>query len=150
MRTVSKDIMMICKGWYTNREEISKRQAVENYIKEYLECEPFSDCIVTILYNAVKKFYESDIVVKYLIEQSQKSNGKLPAIDFIIESLIHLLSFKVTLKIDLSDYKEIQDYVHGKGGGVIIDFENMSVVIPDDKPWWIRFKNDEVEDDLWS
>ena len=37
MRTVSKDIMMICKGWYTNHEKISKRQAVENYIKEYLE-----------------------------------------------------------------------------------------------------------------
>ena len=45
---------MICKGWYTNHEKISKRQAVENYIKEYLECEPYNDCIVTILYNAVK------------------------------------------------------------------------------------------------
>mgnify|MGYP005760605215 CR=1 FL=1 len=136
---------MICKGWYTNHEKISKRQAVENYIKEYLECEPYNDCIVTILYNAVKKFYESDTVVKYLIEQSQKSNGKLPAIDFMIESLIHLLSFKVTLKIDLSDYKEIQDYVYENG--TIIDFENMSVVTPDNRSWWVRFKNDEIEDD---
>ena len=50
--------------------------------------------------------------------------------------------------MDLSDYKAIQDYVYGKDGGVIIDFENMSVVMPDDKPWWVRFKNDEVEDDL--
>lgn len=150
MRTVSKDIMMICKGWYTNREEISKRQAVENYIKEYLECEPYSDCVVDVLYKAVEKFREPNTIAKYLVEQSQTSNGKLPAIDFMIESLIHSLAFKVTLKMDLSDYKAIQDYVCGKDGGVIIDFENMSVVMPDDKPWWIRFKNDEVEDDLWS
>lgn len=150
MRTVSKDIMMICKGWYANREEISKRQAVENYIKEYLECEPYSDCVVDILYKAVEKFREPNTIAKYLVEQSQKSNGKLLAIDFMIESLIHLLAFKVTLKMDLSDYKAIQDYVRGKDGGVIIDFENMSVVMPDDKPWWIRFKNDKVEDDLWS
>lgn len=68
----------------------------------------------------------------------------------MIESLIHLLVFKVTLKMDLSDYKAIQDYVRGKDGGVIIDFKNMSVVMPDDKPWWVRFKNDEVEDDLWN
>lgn len=150
MRTVSKDIMMICKGWYTNREEISKRQAVENYIKEYLECEPYSDCVVDILYKAVEKFREPNTIAKYLVEQSQTSNGKLPAIDFMIESLIHSLAFKVTLKMDLSDYKAIQDYVCGKDGGVIIDFKNMSVVMPDDKPWWVRFKNDEVEDDLWS
>lgn len=146
MRTVCTDIMMICKGWYTNHEKISKRQAIENYIKEYLGCEPYNDCIVDILYDAVKKFYESDTVVKYLIEQSQKSNGKLPAIDFMIESLIHLLSFKVTLKIDLSDYKDIQDYVNGKDG-TIIDFENMSVVTPGNRSWWVRFKNDEIEDD---
>lgn len=150
MRTVSKDIMMICKGWYTNREELSKRQAVESYIKEYLECEPYSDCVVDILYKAVEKFREPNTIAKYLVEQSQTSNGKLPAIDFMIESLIHSLAFKVTLKMDLSDYKAIQDYVCGKDGGVIIDFKNMSVVMPDDKPWWIRFKNDEVEDDLWS
>ena len=148
MRTVSKDIMMICKGWYINREGISKRQAVENYIKEYLECEPYSDCVVDILYKAVEKFREPNTITKYLVEQSQKSNGKLLAIDFMIESLIYLLAFKVTLKMDLSDYKAIQDYVYGKDGGVIIDFENMSVVMPDDKPWWVRFKNDEVEDDL--
>lgn len=49
--------------------------------------------------------------------------------------------------MDLSDYKAIQDYVYGKDSA-IIDFKNMSVVMPDDKPWWIRFKNDEVEDDL--
>lgn len=149
MRTVSKDIMMICKGWYTNREKISKRQAVENYIKDYLECEPYSDCVVDILYKAVEKFHEPNTIAKYLVEQSQKSNGKLPAIDFMIESLIHLLAFKVTLKMDLSDYKEIQDYVYGKES-VIIDFENMSVVTPDNRPWLVRFKNDEVEDDLWN
>lgn len=149
MRTISKDIMMICKGWYTNREKISKRQAVKNYIKEYLECEPYSDCVVDILYKAVEKIHEPNKIAKYLVEQSQKSNGKLPAIDFMIESLIHLLAFKVTLKMDLSDYKEIQDYVHGKES-VIIDFENMSVVTPDNRPWWVKFKNDEVEDDLWN
>lgn len=149
MRTVSKDIMMICKGWYTNREGISKRQAVENYIKEYLECEPYSDCVVDILYKAVEKFHEPNTIAKYLVEQSQKSNGKLPAIDFMIESLIHLLAFKVTLKMDLSDYKAIQDYVCGKDSA-IIDFKNMSAVMPDAKPWWIIFKNDEVEDDLWN
>lgn len=149
MRTVSKDIMMICKGWYTNREKISKRQAVKNYIKDYLECEPYSGCVVDILYKAVEKFHEPNTIAKYLVEQSQKSNGKLPAIDFMIESLIHLLAFKVTLKMDLSDYKEIQDYVYGKES-VIIDFENMSVVTPDNRPWWVRFKNDEVEDDLWN
>ena len=64
----------------------------------------------------------------------------------MIERLIHLLSFKVTLKIDLSDYKEIQDYVHNKDS-VIIDFKNMSVVTPDNRSWWVRFKNDEIEDD---
>ena len=149
MRTVSKDIMMICKGWYINRQNISKRQAVENYIKDYLECEPYSDCVVDILYKAVEKFREPNTIAKYLVVQSQKSNGKLPAIDFMIESLIHLLAFKVTLKMDLSDYKEIQDCVYGKES-VIIDFENMSVVTPDNRPWWVRFKNDEVEDDLWN
>lgn len=148
MRTVSKDIMMICKGWYTNREEISKRQAVENYIKEYLEMEPYGDCVIDILYKSVKKIRVSDTIEKYLVEQSQGKNGNLSVTDFMIESLIHLMEFKVTLKMDLSDYKAIQDYVCGKDGSVIIDFENMSVVMPDDKPWWVRFKNDEVEDDL--
>ncbi len=147
MRTVSKDIMMICKGWYINRQNISKRQAIENYIKEYLGYEPYSDCVMDILYKAVKKFHESDTIIKYLVEQSQKSNGKTLVIDFMIESLMHLLAFKVTLKMDLSDYKEIQDCVCGKDN-MIIDFENMSVIHPDDSPWWIRFKNDEVEDDV--
>ena len=140
MRTVSKDIMMICKGWYTNRGAISKRQAVENYIKEYLECEPYSDCVVDILYKAVEKFREPNTIAKYLVEQSQKSNGKLPAIDFMIESLIYLLAFKVTLKMDLSDYKEIQEYVSNEFTTVCL--------LGECKPWWIRFKNDEVEDDL--
>ena len=147
MRTVSKDIMMICKGWYINREGISKRQAVENYIKDYLEMEPYSDCVVDILHTVVNKYFESDKIVNYFVEQSQKSNRNLPAIDFMIESFIHLLTFKVVLKMDLSDYKAIRDYVLGKDS-LIIDFKNMSVVTPDNKPWWIRFKNDEVEDDL--
>ena len=140
MRTVSKDIMMICKGWYTNREEISKRQAVENYIKEYLECEPYSDCVIDILYKAVEKFREPNTIAKYLVEQSQKSNGKLPAIDFMIESMIHLLAFKVTLKMDLSDYKAIQEYVSNEFTTVCL--------LGECKPWWIFYKNDKVEDDL--
>ena len=37
MRTVSKDIMMICKSWYTNREKISKRQAKRKPKKRFLE-----------------------------------------------------------------------------------------------------------------
>lgn len=147
MRTVSKDVMMICKGWYINHEGISKRQAVENYIREYLEMEPYGDCVIDILHAIVNKYFESDKIVNYFVEQSQKSNRNLPAIDFMIESFIHLLTFKVVLKMDLSDYKAIQDYVSGKES-VIIDFKNMSVVTPDNKPWWIRFKNDEVEDDL--
>lgn len=140
MRTVSKDIMMICKGWYINREGISKRQAVENYIKEYLECEPYSDCVVDILHKVVSKYFESDKIVNYFVEQSQKSNRNLPAIDFMIESFIHLLTFKVVLKMDLSDYKEIQEYVSN-------EFITVSL-LGECKPWWIRFKNDEVEDDL--
>lgn len=140
MRTVSKDIMMICKGWYINRDGISKRQAVENYIKDYLELESYSSCVVDILYKVVKKFYESDKIAKYLIEQSQNSNGTLPAVDFMIESLIHLLTFKVTLKVDLSDYKEIQDYVNNEFTTVCL--------LGECKPWWIFYKNDEVEDDL--
>lgn len=147
MRTVSKDIMMICKGWYINNKEITKRQAVENYIKDYLELESYSGCVVDALYRAVEKFHKSDTIAKYLVEQSQKINGTLPAVDFMIESLIHLLTFKVAIEIDLSDYKEIRDYVLGKDS-LIIDFKNMSVVTPDNKPWWIKFKNDEVEDDL--
>lgn len=140
MRTVSKDIMMICKGWYINRDGISKRQAVENYIKDYLELESYSSCVIDILYKVVKKFYESDKIAKYLVEQSQNSNGTLSAVDFMIESLIHLLTFKVTLKVDLSDYKEIQDYVNNEFTTVCL--------LGECKPWWIRFKNDEVEDDL--
>ena len=140
MRTVSKDIMMICKGWYINRDGISKRQAVENYIKDYLELESYSSCVVDILYKVVKKFYESDKIVEYLVEQSQNSNGTLPAVDFMIESLIHLLTFKVTLKVDLSDYEEIQDYVNNEFTTVCL--------LGECKPWWIFYKNDEVEDDL--
>lgn len=140
MRTVSKDIMMICKGWYTNREEISKRQAVENYIREYLEMEPYSDCVVDILHTVVNKYFESDKIVNYFVEQSQKSNRNLPAIDFMIESFINLLTFKVVLKMDLSDYKEIQEYVSNEFITVCL--------LGECKPWWIRFKNDEVEDDL--
>jgi len=147
MRTVSKDIMMICKGWYINRQNISKRQAIENYIKEYLEYEPYSDCVIDVLHKVVNKYFEADKIVNYLVEQSQKSNRNLPAIDFMIESFIHLLTFKVVLKIDLSDYKEIQDYVCGKDN-MIIDFENMSVIHPDDSPWWVRFKNNKVECDV--
>lgn len=140
MRTVSKDIMMICKGWYINRDGISKRQAVENYIKDYLELESYSSCVIDILYKVVKKFYESDKIAKYLVEQSQNSNGTLSAVDFMIESLIHLLTFKVTLKVDLSDYKEIQDYVNNEFTTVCL--------LGECKPWWIFYKNDEVEDDL--
>lgn len=140
MRTVSKDIMMICKGWYINRDGISKRQAVENYIKDYLELESYSSCVVDILYKVVKKFYESDKIAEYLVEQSQNSNGTLSAVDFMIESLIHLLTFKVTLKVDLSDYKEIQDYVNNEFTTVCL--------LGECKPWWIFYKNDEVEDDL--
>lgn len=140
MRTVSKDIMMICKGWYTNREKISKRQAVENYIREYLECEPYSDCVVDILHKVVNKYFESDKIVNYFVEQSQKSNRNLPAIDFMIEGFIHLLTFKVVLKMDLSGYKAIQDYVNNEFTTVCLFGEC--------KPWWIRFKKDEVEDDL--
>lgn len=140
MRTVSKDIMMICKGWYINRDGISKRQAVENYIKDYLELESYSSCVIDILYKVVKKFYESDKIAKYLVEQSQNSNGTLSAVDFMIESLIHLLTFKITLKVDLSDYKEIQDYVNNEFTTVCL--------LGECKPWWIFYKNDEVEDDL--
>ena len=140
MRTVSKDIMMICKGWYINREGISKRQAVENYIREYLEMEPYSDCVVDILHTVVSKYFESDKIVNYFVEQSQKSNRNLPAIDFMIESFIHLLTFKVVLKMNLSDYEEIQDYVNNEFTTVCL--------LGECEPWWIRFKNDEVEDDL--
>ena len=140
MRTVSKDIMMICKGWYINRDGISKLQAVENYIKDYLELESYSSCVVDILYKVVKKFYESNKIANYLVEQSQNSNGTLPAVDFMIESFIHLLTFKVVLKMDLSDYKEIQEYVSNEFTTVCL--------LGECKPWWIRFKNDEVEDDL--
>ncbi len=140
MRTVSKDIMMICKGWYINNKEINKRQAVENYIKDYLELESYSSCVVDILYKVVKKFYESDKIANYLVEQSQNSNGTLPAVDFMIENLIHLLTFKVTLKVDLSDYKAIQDYVNNEFTTVCL--------LGECKPWWIFYKNDEVEDDL--
>ena len=140
MRTVSKDIMMICKGWYINRQNISKRQAVENYIKEYLKCEPYSDCVIDILYKAVMKIHGSDTIAKYLVEQSQKSNGKLPVIDFMIESFIHLLAFKVVLKMDLSDYKEIQDYVNNESTTICL--------LGECKSWWTFYKNDEVEDDL--
>ena len=140
MRTVSKDIVMICKGWYTNREKISKRQAVENYIREYLEMEPYGDCVIDILHTVVNKYFESDKIVNYFVEQSQKSNRNLPAIDFMIESFIHLLTFKVVLKMDLSNYKEIQEYVSNEFTTVCL--------LGECKTWWIRFKNDEVEDDL--
>lgn len=140
MRTVSKDIMMICKGWYINREEISKRQAVENYIREYLEMEPYDDCVIDILHTVVNKYFESDKIVNYFVEQSQKSNRNLPAVDFMIESFIHLLTFKVTLKVDLSDYEEIQEYVSNEFTTVCL--------LGECKPWWIFYKNDKVEDDL--
>lgn len=140
MRTVSKDIMMICKGWYTNREEINKRQAVENYIREYLEMEPYGDCVIDILYRSVKKIRVSDTIEKYLVEQSQGKNGNLSVTDFMIESLIHLMEFKVTLKMDLSDYKEIQDYVNNEFTTICL--------LGECKPWWIFYKNDKVEDDL--
>lgn len=140
MRTVSKDIMMICKGWYINNKEINKRQAVENYIKDYLELESYSGCVVDILHKVVNKYFESDKIVNYFVEQSQKSNRNLPAIDFMIEGFIHLLTFKVVLKMDLSDYKEIQDYVNNEFTTVCL--------LGECKPWWIFYKNDEVEDDL--
>lgn len=140
MRTVSKDIMMICKGWYINRQNIIKRQAVENYIKEYLEYEPYSDCVVDILYKAVKKIHEADTIVKYLVEQSQGKNRNLSVTDFMIESLIHLMEFKVTLKMDLSDYKEIQEYVNNEFTTICLLGECRS--------WWTFYKNDKVEDDL--
>lgn len=131
---------MICKGWYTNREETSKRQAVENYIREYLEMEPYDDCVIDILHTVVNKYFESDKIVNYFVEQSQKSNRNLPAIDFMIEGFIHLLTFKVVLKMDLSDYKAIQDYVNNEF--------TTTCLLGECKPWWIFYKNDKVEDDL--
>ena len=58
----------------------------------------------------------------------------------MIESFIHLLTFKVVLKMDLSDYEAIQEYVSNEFTTVCL--------LGECKPWWIRFKNDEVEDDL--
>lgn len=141
MRTVSKDIMMICKGWYINRQNISKRQAVENYIKEYLECEPYSDCVIDILYNAVMKIHGPDaLLAKHLVEESHGRNRNLSVTDFMIQSLIYMLEFKVTLKMDLSDYKAIQKYVNNEFTTVCL--------LGECKPWWIFYKNDKIEDDL--
>lgn len=69
-----------------------------------------------------------------LVGSSQESH------DFSREQFKHLLTFKVVLKINLSDYEEIQDYVNNEFTTVCL--------LGECKPWWIRFKNDEVEDDL--
>lgn len=132
MRTLSKDILMVCKYLYNKENCRNIQHALKRYIEAYTWCEPDVKTINHFLGHAVKKFIDVTTLVNALKEHSESFWHKTedPQL-FLLNTYISLLQMKTVEDIDLSDYHVIQEYVKNKSNN---------------KDWWDQFV-DSVEDD---
>lgn len=136
MRTLSKDLMMICKGWYSKNKYHSTRDALAAYIKDYTMCEPDDTTILHFLTHAVNILVDKRTLLNMLSDRTKLLNyTTLSTIKFLIETYICALQLRVVIDLSLTDYDKIT-----------ADFENTRNV---GKPWWQKF-TDEVADDRYG
>lgn len=136
MRTLSKDLMMICKGWYSKNKYHSTRDALAAYIKDYTMCEPDDTTILHFLTHAVNILVDKRTLLNMLSDRTKLLNyTTLSTIKFLIETYICALQLRVVIDLSLTDYDKIT-----------VDFENTRNV---GKPWWQKF-TDEVADDRYG
>ena len=136
MRTLSKDILMVCKGWYNSDK--NKFDALKSYIAEYIGCDEAikGDTVLHFLRHAVSKFIDKDILLYTLSNGAESLRYKKHTpMEFLIDEYIQLISSKLVLNIDLSDYDEIKQYVNDYKDG--------------EKFWWSKdkFGTTDVYDD---
>lgn len=131
MRTLSKDILMICKIWYNRQIHKKIQDALSKYIEHYTWCEPDIVTINHFLGHAIKKFVDTNSLVNTLREHSESFLHRNEDIQvFLLNTYISLLQLKEVKDIDLSDYDKIEEYVKDESNN---------------KDWWEVF--DSPEDD---
>lgn len=135
MRTLSKDILMVCKGWYNSDK--NKLDALKSYIAEYIGCDEVikGDTVLHFLRHTVNKFIDKDVLLYTLSNGAESLRYKKHTpMEFLIDEYIQLISSKSVLNIDLSDYDEIKQYVND---------------CKDESFWWEKdkFGTDKVHDD---
>lgn len=133
MRTLSKDILMICKIWYNRQHYKNIQDALSKYIEHYTRCEPDTVTINHFLGHAVKKFIDTNSLINVLREHSESFLHRNENIQlFLLNTYISLLQLKEVKDIDLSDYNEIENYVKNESN---------------DKDWWEIFNSPEDDRD---
>lgn len=136
MRTLSKDIMMICKGWYSKTKYRSTRDALAAYIENYTWCEPDDTTILHFLTHAVNVLINKQILLITLTENVKFSQRDFVSpIQFLIKTYITVLHLRIATDLSLTDYDKIK-----------ADVENTRNV---GKPWWQKF-TDKVLDDRYG
>lgn len=136
MRTLSKDLMMICKGWYSKNKYRSTRDALAAYIKDYTMCEPDDTTILHFLTHAVNVLINKQTILNTLTEKVKfLQRDYIAPTQLLINTYITVLQLRVVTDLSLTDYDKIQ-----------ADVENTRNV---GKPWWQKF-TDKVEDDRYE
>lgn len=135
MRTLSKDILMICKGWYSKNKYRSTRDALAAYIENYTWCEPDDTTILHFLMHSVNVLIDKQTILNTLSENVKFLQHFVSPISFLIDTYITVLHLRIVTDLSLTDYDKIR-----------ADVENTRNV---GKPWWQKF-TDEVEDDRYG
>ena len=133
MRTLSKDIMMICKGWYSKNKYRSTRDALAAYIENYTMCEPDDTTILHFLTHAVNVLIDKRNLINVLTDKVKFLQREfVEPTRFLIDTYITVLQLRQVLNLSMTDYDKIQ-----------ADVENTRNV---GKTRWQKF-TDKVEDD---
>ena len=136
MRTLSKDIMMICKGWYSKNKYHSTRDALAAYIENYTMCEPDDTTILHFLTHAVNVLIDKRNLLNVLTDKVRFLQREfVEPTRFLIDTYITVLQLRQVLNLSMTDYDKIQ-----------ADVENTRNV---GKPWWQKF-TDKVLDDRYG
>lgn len=130
-RTLSKDILMICKGWYGENEP-NKIAALKSYIFKYTGCKPDNETVLHFLRHAVRKFIGTNSLLEQLNPYCGYTRVKdINVEQFLIDSFISALSLREVTDIDLSAYKLLH-----------IDAD-------DTRNWWELLEMGDTEDDRY-
>ena len=138
MRTLSKDILMVCKGWYNSDK--SRPNALKSYIAEYIGCDEVvkDDTVLHFLRHTVNKFVDKNVLLYTLSNGAESLEyRKYTPMEFLIDQYIGLIVNQSITHIDMSDYYEIRKYVLGN------DYKD------GEKFWWSKdkFGTTDVYDD---
>lgn len=150
MRTLSKDILMICKGWGTGIFS-SKEEALKDYIGLFTGCDSrdISDNnVLHFLSHSVKKFISSNKLIEALNNNAESYLYRdMSIIPFLTKLYINLLIDRIVTDLDLSGYDDIVNYC--RNAEKFADANNPSYFITRNKirPWWRCFNDERVEDD---